>query len=55
MSEQKKERNELEISERDVYDEHMRAVNVPAHWAYFFSVVLGGLVLMLLLITLLGS
>ena len=46
---------EESLTEDDVRDEHMKAVNVPAHWAYLFGVLLGGLVLMLLLIAVISG
>ncbi len=43
------------ISEADVRKEHLKTVHVPAHWAYLFGVLLGGLVLMVALIAAMGS
>jgi hypothetical protein len=47
--------NERELTEEHVREEHLRAVNVPAHWAYLFGVLLGGFVVMILLIAVLGG
>lgn len=47
--------SELKISEDDVREEHLSSINVPAHWAYLFGVLLGAFVLMLGLIALLGA
>jgi hypothetical protein len=47
--------SEDKITENKVRTEHLREVNQPAHWAYLFGVLLGGLVLMVLLIALLGT
>jgi hypothetical protein len=47
--------SELDLSEDDVREEHLKAVNVPAEWAYFFGVVIGGFILMVLFIALLGA
>ena len=41
---------ELRLTEDDIREEHLRAVNVPAHWAYLFGVLGGGLLLMVLLL-----
>jgi hypothetical protein len=43
------------ITEVKVRNEHLREVNLPAHWAYLFGVLIGGLLLMVLLIALLGA
>jgi hypothetical protein len=48
-------KKETELSERDIYEEHQRAVNPTAHWVYLFGVLGGGLLLMLALIAFLGS
>ena len=47
--------NEAEMTEEQVYKEHVEAVNVTAHWAYLFGVLIGGFVLMVLLIALIGA
>jgi hypothetical protein len=47
--------SELDLTEDDVREEHLRAVNQPAHWAYLLAVLVGGTVLMLLFIALLGA
>jgi hypothetical protein len=43
------------ITEVKVRNEHLREVNPPAHWAYLFGVLIGGLLLMVLLMALLGA
>jgi hypothetical protein len=43
------------ITEGKVRNEHLREVNPPAHWAYLFAVLLGGLALMVLLMALLEA
>jgi hypothetical protein len=47
-------KDESELTEDDIYEEHQQAVNPAAHWAYLFGVLAGGLVLMLGLIAFLG-
>jgi hypothetical protein len=47
--------SEANVDEEQVRDEHLAAVNVPAHWAYLLGVLLGGFVLMVALIALLGG
>jgi hypothetical protein len=47
--------SEKAITEEHVRDEHLRALNVPAHWAYLFGVIGGSLVVMLGLIAILGG
>ena len=47
-------RNETELREEDIREEHQREINSRAHWAYLFGVLAGGLVLMLGLIAVLG-
>ena len=48
-------KDETKLTEDDIYDEHQRAVNPTAHWAYLFAVLVGGLVLMVAFIALLGA
>jgi hypothetical protein len=43
------------MSEDRVRQEHLESVNVGAHWAYLFGVLIGGFVLMLGLMALIGS
>ena len=45
----------MTITDEQVRDEHLRAVNVPAHWVYLFGVIGGGLVVMVGLIAVLGG
>ena len=47
--------NEAEMTEDEVYREHLESVNVPAHWAYLFGVFIGGFVLMVALMAVIGS
>jgi hypothetical protein len=47
--------SEAEMDEDKVREEHMKAVNVPAHWIYLATVLLGGFLLMVLLIALIGG
>ena len=43
------------MTEDRVRAEHIKEVNVPAHWTYLFGVLLGGALLMLALIAVLGA
>ncbi len=47
--------DEREVSQEDVFKEHIESVNVGAHAAYMTGVILGSLVLMVLLIAALGA
>jgi hypothetical protein len=47
--------SELDLTEDDVREEHLRAVNQAAQWAYLLAVLGGGTLLMVLLIALLGA
>ena len=47
-------KDEAQLTEDDIYEEHQQAVNPTAHWIYLFGVLAGGIVLMLGLIALLG-
>ena len=47
--------DETKISERQVWDEQLSGINVPAHWAYLFGTLGGGFVLMLALMAILGG
>jgi hypothetical protein len=47
--------NEKTLSEDDVRAEHVGEVNVPAHWAYLFAVLVGGTILMILMIALMAG
>ena len=47
--------SELKITEDQVREEHLDEVNVGAHWAYLFAVLLGGTLLMIGLIAFLGT
>jgi hypothetical protein len=47
--------SEKSVDYEAVQEEHLREVNVPAHWAYLLGVLAGGTVLMLGLIALLGG
>ena len=47
---------EVRLREDDIREEHLRAVNVRAHWAYLFAVLGGGFLLMVgLLLVLSGT
>ena len=46
---------ELKITEEDVREEHLRSVNVPAHWLYMVGVVGGAFLLMIALMAVLGA
>ena len=43
------------ITEVRVRNEHLREISQPAHWAYLFGVLIGGLALMVLLMAMLGT
>jgi hypothetical protein len=45
---------EKSLTEDEVRAEHISEVNVPAHWAYLFAVLIGGTILMIALIALLA-
>ena len=47
--------SELNITEEEVREEHMQQVQPWAHWLYLFSVLAGGLILMVLLMAALGA
>jgi hypothetical protein len=47
--------NELEITEDQVREEHLAAVDQPRQWAYLLGVLGVGLVLMIALIALLDA
>ena len=47
--------NERTLTEEDVRLEHLSTVNVPAHWAYLFAVLIGGTVLMVVYIALMAG
>ena len=47
--------NERSLSEEDVRKEHLSTVNQPAHWAYLFTVLVGGTILMILFIALMAG
>ena len=48
-------KDETQLTEKDIYDEHQRSVKPTAHWAYLFGVLAGGLLLMIALIAFLGG
>ena len=48
-------RDEPEISQEDVWDEHLANVHVGRHWMYMFGVLIGGFVLMVALIAVVGG
>jgi hypothetical protein len=43
------------ITETKVRSEHLREINQPAHWAFLFGVLIGGIGLMMVLIALLAA
>ena len=43
------------ITAATVRHEHVQEINQPAHWAYLFGVLIGGLALMVLLMAMLGT
>ncbi len=47
--------NETNVTEEQVYKEHLKAVNAPAHWVYLFSVLVVSFLLMVGLIAVLGT
>jgi hypothetical protein len=47
--------NEAKMTEERVRNEHIKAVNVGAHWVYLWGVILGALVAMVAFIGLLGA
>ena len=55
MSPRSSTARELTITEDDVREEHLRSVNVPAHWLYMTGVVGGAFVLMVALMVILGG
>ena len=48
-------RDEARISQEDVWDEHLKNLNVGAHWAYLFGVLIGAFLVMVALIALVGA
>jgi len=48
------QRDETQLTEEDIYEEHQRAVKPTAHWAYLLGVLCGGLLFMIALIAVLG-
>ena len=48
------QRDETQLTEEDIYEEHQQSVKPTAHWAYLFGVLGGGLLAMLGLIAILG-
>ena len=48
-------RDESDIRQEDVWDEHLANVHVGGHWLYLFGVLVGGFVLMVALIAVLGG
>jgi hypothetical protein len=51
----KRKSDEAEIDREQVRDEHLDEVQIGAHWAYLFGVLVGSFLLMVALIALLGS
>lgn len=50
-----RKRDEPDIRQEDVWEEHLENVHVGRHWAYLFGVLVGGFVLMVGLIAILGG
>ena len=48
-------KDETQLTDNDIYEEHQRSVKPTAHWAYLFGVLGGGLLFMLALISFLGG
>ena len=48
-------KDETQLTEEDIYEEHQRTVKPTAHWAYLFGVLGGGLCFMIALIAFLGG
>ena len=46
---------ELKVTEDDVRQEHLEAVNVPRHWLYLIAVIGGAFALMLALMLVLQT
>ena len=47
--------DERNVTEQDVYREHMASVNPAAQWAYLFGVLAASFLLMLLFVAWLGA
>ena len=47
-------KDETQLTEDDIYEEHQRSVKPTAHWIYLFGVLGAGLLAMLGMIALLG-
>jgi hypothetical protein len=43
------------ITAATVRHEHLQEINQPAHWAFLFGVLIGGIGLMMVLMALLGG
>jgi hypothetical protein len=48
-------KNEAELTQDDVWNEHLADVNVGAHWAYIGGTLIGGLLVMLALIAVISG
>ena len=48
-------KDETQLTEEDIYEEHQRTVKPTAHWAYLFGVLVGGFLFMVALIAVLGG
>jgi len=48
-------KDETQVTENDIYEEHQRSVKPSAHWAYLFGVLGGGVLVMVALIAFLGG
>ena len=47
--------DETKIDEQKVWNEHLSGINVPAHWAYLFGILVGGFIVMVALMGYLGG
>ncbi len=48
-------KDETDIRQEQVWEEHLAEVHTGGHWAYLAGVLFGGTLLMLVLIALLGA
>ena len=47
-------KNEADIRQEDVHEEHLAEINQSAHWLYMLLVIGGGMLLMLAIMAALG-
>ncbi len=48
-------KDETDIRQDDVWEEHLKDVHIGRHWAYLLGVILGACLLMLGFVALLGA